>query len=314
MSERGRATRLFDSDGTGNDGAEREEIRPRPHRAERLVDVMGGESPRRTQAPTSRTEEVSRTVNSVREAGATPLRMPAQRGTARVPEGIAPTDYAILSVTPGGEGETVAVVMAVPETIETETGGRSMGRVKLHLMVEQYADLISAGISLVPGALTHEQADALLDAGKLCAAIRRGLAVLQYGDCSARRLTYKLTIKGVEREIAEAAAAYLSEKGYLRENDAARRRAEQGIRKGWGLRRIRDDLRAHGFSSEAVEEALEALDEVDIPARCAEVIRKKYGSIPADAAERKKMIAALMRQGYGMDEIREAMDTVSRDA
>ncbi len=236
------------------------------------------------------------------------------RGAIRAPEGTRVGDYAILSVTPGGEGETVAVVMAIPGTVESENGSRSVGRVKLHLMVEQYADLISAGISLRPGELTREQADTLLTAGKLCAAIRRGMMVLQYGDCSARRLIYKLTTKGVKREIAEAAAAYLSEKGYLREDDAARRRAEQGIRKGWGIRRIRDDLRAQGFSAEAVEEALGVLDEVDLPTRCAEVIRKKYGSIPTDKLERKKMVAALMRQGYGMDEIREAVELVSREA
>ena len=108
-------------------------------------------------------------------------------------------------------------------------------------------------------------------------------------------------------------AYYLAEKGYLREDDAAIRRAEQGIRKGWGIRRIRDDLRAHGYSAEAVEEALGALDEVDTSSQCAQVIRKKYGSIPSDAAERRKMIAALLRQGYGMDEIRAAMEMVLRE-
>ncbi len=312
MRQRAKADWLYDDLPSENVA---EEARPRPHRAERLVDMMDGDTPRRAEVSASRMEADGRALNRLREVNVPPrASVPAMRGAIRASEGARASDYAILSVTPNGEGETVAVVMAVPGTVETDGGGRSVGRVKLHLMVEQYAELISEGISLIPGELTREQADTLLEAGKLCSGIRRGMMLLQYGDCSARRLTYKLTSKGVEREIAETAVAYLSEKGYLREDDAARRRAEQGIRKGWGIRRIRDDLRAHGFSADVTEEALEALNEVDLSARCAAVIRKKYGSIPGDPADRKKMIASLMRQGYGMDEIREAMEMVSQEA
>ena len=163
------------------------------------------------------------------------------------------------------------------------------------------------------GILTHEEADILLTAGKLCAAIRRGMGLLAYGDQSARRLASKLVAKGTDRETATAAAAYLAEHGFIREDDTARLRAEQGVRKGWGPRRIREDLWAQGFTAAAAEDALEALSEVDFSENCAGVIRKKYGSVPADRTERQKITAALMRLGYESDDIREAMRRVRRE-
>ena len=291
-----------------DEDAAREEAPARPLRARRLVDLLDGEQPRPTPPPPPRGGEVSLPAHGQ----PAPLRAvdAAEPAADSVPVA---GEYALLSVTPDGEGETMVVVLSIPASSESAGGASTRSRIKLHLLAEQYVDLISAGIPLCPGTLTCEQTDQLMEAGKLCAAIRRGMMLLQYGDCSARRLAYKLTAKGVEREAAEAATAYLAEKGYLREDDAAIRRAEQGIRKGWGIRRIRDDLRAHGYSAEAVEEALGALDEVDTSSQCAQVIRKKYGSIPSDAAERRKMIAALLRQGYGMDEIRAAMEMVLRE-
>ena len=205
--------------------------------------------------------------------------------------------YCVLSVSPEGEGETLAVTLARGE-------GETL---RLHILVEQYAEL-----DLRRGALSPEQAEALLEAGRLCDAIRRGLALLQYGDPSPRRLADKLIARGIPREIASEAVAYLSEKGYVRENDTARLRAEQGARKLWGPHRIREDLRAHGFSAEAAEDALEGLSEVDWTENCAEAIRKKYGEIPTDRQQRQKLMAAILRLGYDSETVKDAMRTILR--
>ncbi len=257
------------------------EATPRPHRAFRLVDENCGTD---SGAAEIKPHHICATDHE-------PLSSEDVGGK-----------HAVLSVTPEGEGETVAVVLSVPNA----EGGKP-SRVRLHLLVEQYIDL-----RVKVGEITPEQADILLEAGKLCAAVRRGMGLLQYGDKSARRLAYKLTAKGVDRETATAAAAYLSEKGYIREDDTARLRAEQGVRKGWGLRRICEDLRAQGFTSEVVEETVESLSEVDFSENCAAVIRKKYGDVPDDRAARQKLMAAMMRLGYDSDEIREAMRQVMR--
>ena len=225
------------------------------------------------------------------------------------------TEPCILSVTPEGEGETVAVVLMIPSP-PSEIEGKAPAKPRkwrLHLLVEQYAELPAEGVVVAPGTLTREQADRLMEAGELCAAIRRGMGILQYGDRSARRLAISLTAKGVAREMADRAAEYLVRKGYIREEDTACQRVRQDLRKGWGPSRIREDLRALGFLPDAVEQALASLDEVDFAASCAEVLRKKYGEIPEDRSARQKMTAALMRLGYDSGHIREAVRMVLRD-
>ncbi len=216
--------------------------------------------------------------------------------------------YAVLSVRPSGEGETVAVVLSVPSENGDGDADRKPTRLLLHLLVEQYADL-----SPREGRITAEESDALLSAGRLCAAIKRGMNLLQYGDMSARRLAYKLTAKGIRREVAEAAAAYLTEKGYIREDSAATLRAAADARKGWGLRRIREDLRANGFTPDAVEEAIASLADMDFEEHCASLIRKKYRPLPVDRAAKQKMVASLMRMGYDTDTIRAAVRCVESE-
>ena len=197
----------------------------------------------------------------------------------------------------------MTVVLALPDP-----EGKKAQRVSFCLLVEQYAEL---GVKI--GEITPEEADALLDAGRLCGAIRRGIVLLGYGDQSARWLAYKLTAKGVDRDTAAHATAYLTEKGYIREDDTATLRAEQDLRKGWGERRIREDLIAHGFTHEAVEEAMEELSNTDWVETCAAVIRKKYGKIPEDKGERQKMLAAMMRLGYDTDTVKAAARNILRE-
>ena len=299
--------------------AEGEQIKPPAHRAQRLMDMMDGEGT--NQRPLSRA--LSSTPPPAFETSE-PFRidLSAERRRSHSAESTASAEgCAILSVTPAGEGETVAVVLSVPpsetdmEAFESDSrsGSRSK-RVKLHLLVEQYADLQAEGCTFGVGEITEQWAEELIEAGKLCAAIKRGMWLLQYGDRSARRLTAQLTAKGTDRETAATATAYLVRKGYIHEDDTARLRAEQSLRKGWGPRRIREDLRARGFTSEAVEEAMETLAEVDFAEKCADVIRKKYREIPEDRADLRKMTASLMRLGYDSDHIREAMRSCLRES
>ena len=197
----------------------------------------------------------------------------------------------------------MAVVMALP----TSAGGKPQ-RISLHLLVEQYAEL-----GVRAGEISTEVADAILDAGRLCGAIRRGMAMLGYGDHSARRLSSKLMGKGVDREIASRAVAYLVERGYIREESAATLRARQGMSKGWGERRIEEDLFAHGFTREAVEEAMTQLSDVDWEENCASAIRKKYREIPAERRELQKLMAAMMRLGYDGDTVKAALRRALRE-
>ncbi len=266
----------------------------------------------------------ARAVRLMDELGKAPASAPMSAGVAGMnvcapvaadgaDSGADGENCTVLSVKPAGDGEVMAVVLALPRDgaavrAAVRAPAQTTERVRLYLLAEQYADLRPR-----VGDISREEAEELLAAGQLCAAVRRGMQLLQYGDLSERRMAYKLAAKGVDRETAAAAAAYLAEKHYIHEDDTARRRAEQGVRKLWGPRRIREDLRAGGFTDDAVADAMESLSGVDFEANCAAVIRKKYRSVPADHAARQKMIAALLRLGYGMDAVRAACAQVERE-
>ena len=278
------------------DGGEAE---PRPLKARKLVDVMEGQgkSPRRDTPPTERLHR------DVVRKPSEPRPSPQLRPTSGPTPPPLPDVCTVLSVTPSGEGETVAVVMALPNP----AGGKPQ-RVSFHLLVEQYAEL---GVKV--GEVTPEAAEVILDGGRLCGAIRRGMAMLGYGDHSARRLASKLTAKGVDKEIASRAVAYLVARGYIREESTAVLRALQGVGKGWGERRIEEDLFAHGFTREAVEEAMAQLSDVDWEENCAIAIRKKCREIPAERRELQKLVAAMMRLGYDADTVKSALRKVVRE-
>lgn len=287
------------------------EATPRPLKAQRLVDMMEpsskgkGTGQSAADAPPRRQKAASEpSVSETTVPKQSAPRQPAPKQPAPdFPPDFPPDTCAVLSVSPAGEGETVTVVLALPDP-----AGKKAQRVSFCLLVEQYAEL-----GVKTGPVTSEKAEELLDAGRLCGAIRRGIALLGYGDQSARRLAYKLTAKGVDRDTAARATAYLTEKGYIREDDTATLRAEQDLRKGWGERRIREDLIAHGFTREAVEEAMEELSSTDWVEACAAAIRKKYGEIPEDKGERQKMLAAMMRLGYDTDTVKAAARNILRE-
>ncbi len=184
-------------------------------------------------------------------------------------------------------------------------------RLKLYLLIDQYTELCPR-----EGSITEDYAEIIVTAGKLCSAVRRGMRLLAYGDRSARRLAYLLAAKGVDREIAEDAVAYLIEKGLIQEDNSACLRAEANLRKLWGPRRIRDDLRANGYTSDAVEEAMHTLSEVNFEENCAILIQKKYrselssGALATDRTIRQKLTASLMRLGYDADTVRNALVAV----
>lgn len=216
---------------------------------------------------------------------------------------------AVILRVAAAEGEKTDGLLTVSAELPDEGGSRR--REDILLSAEQYAEL-----GVHPGGISPEETERLMAAGELCRAIRKGLSLLEYGDMSARTLTAKLTRRGIPREVAEEAARWLSDRGFLQEESAALSRAVEGTRKGWGLRRIRQDLLAHGYPAPSVEAALGSLNDPDDPAfvdfyaSCLAQLRRRLGRDtppPTDRAAREKLTAALLRQGFSADEIREAM-------
>ena len=76
-------------------------------------------------------------------------------------------------------------------------------------------------------------------------------------------------------------------------------------------RRIRMELRQKGVDSEAIDEALSAIDHDDMLSGALKAARKAAsGKNLADPKDRQKIFAALARRGYGYAEARQALEAL----
>ena len=158
------------------------------------------------------------------------------------------------------------------------------------------------------GECDTELYEAVEHMAQLWSAVKRGISLLNYGSCSEKALRVKLVSKGVERVIAEEAVCELASMGLLHPFDDAFREAQRMSAKLWGKRRISAGLYEKGYSAEAVAYALDGLDRsgVDYTESCRKLIERKYSDMADGEAERRRAFAALVRYGYGSDEIKQA--------
>jgi len=213
-----------------------------------------------------------------------------------------------ISIT-GLRAQDSGSVIAVTVTIESCGACGTERDVRTYrILPEQYA-------SLKPrkGPIDRETVDELERASGMCEAVRRGMSLLTYGSQSERTLRQKLRARGFDAEQAAAAASYLHEMGLMDESTDAMRVAEQCRRKRWGLRRILSCLYEKGYPESAIRAVQDQLEGEDFVPDCIALIHARYHGIPEDRGERQKMTAALMRYGYALNEIRQAMDVVARD-
>jgi len=161
-------------------------------------------------------------------------------------------------------------------------------------------------LKLSKGEIGEELFDILENDAKECAAYRRGIGILAYGANSERTLERKLRQRGFDTESAHSAVGRLGEEGFIDESADAVRLAESCARKLWGERRIIAHLREKGYGNEAIYAAEDALAEVDFTENCRRLIEKKYKQFPKDKKEAEKAIAALIRYGYTLSQIKNA--------
>lgn len=122
---------------------------------------------------------------------------------------------------------------------------------------------------------------------------------------SKKELQRRLVKKGAEEADAQAAADWLEDIGAV--NDAAY--AAALVRhyggKGYGVARVKEELRHRGVPRELWEEALEELpDSSDI---LDTLIRKKAREGLQDPREVKRVSDSLLRRGYSWGEVRSAL-------
>ena len=204
----------------------------------------------------------------------------------------------ICSLSAAGENE-IAV------SIEMRAADRSEKR-RLVIPSETYIDL-----RLEKGECSRDLYDTLEREAGIYAAYKRGLYILGYGSCSEKMLISKLIAKGLDRETSRIAAERVRERGFLSEESNARREAEKCASKLWGESRIRAHLSSRGYGSEAINDALYFLEDsgVDFEQNCLKLVESKCRAkkLPTDRAELQKLMASVMRCGYGVSQVKHAI-------
>lgn len=207
----------------------------------------------------------------------------------------------IKGIRTADNGGTILIEFEItPNGDEGKGSQRSRSdRRSLLLLPEQYREL-----KLGKGVVTEEKFRQAEKACEVCRAVRRGRYLLTFGANSGERLRAKLRQRGFSSEVVAEAAEIIAGEGAINEERDAVREAELRVRRGDGRRRVIAHLRSRGYGNEAICRAEEYLDGVDFKEVCRRVIEKKYGGIPKERDERQKCIAAMMRRGFTMAEIR----------
>ena len=134
----------------------------------------------------------------------------------------------------------------------------------------------------------------------------RAMKLLGARAFGERELYDRLVEKGETEQNAAAVIAWLVELRLLDDAAYAAMVVRHGAAKGYGPRRVRDELYRRKIPRELWDEALSGLPEQD--GTIARLLRSRLRSGEPDRAELKRATDALLRRGFGWDEIREAVE------
>ena len=159
-----------------------------------------------------------------------------------------------------------------------------------------------------PFPITMEFYDRLTHESLVTTAIRYAARLQSLAPKSKRELIRKLREKGIKTQVAEEAAEFLVQKGYLNEYKQAYAFAENAItRKRYGKRRVSAALMSHGYENETIREVLAEIPEEWVEEALRVLLQRKYTPFPTDQKDRQKAYASLMRLGFTGGEIQNAI-------
>lgn len=154
--------------------------------------------------------------------------------------------------------------------------------------------------------LSDEEAVGLQEAARRGELKSKAIELLMRKPQSRRELGRKLSEWEASPEEVEAICDRLEELGYLNETEYAGRIVRHYAAKGFGERKLRDELYRRGIPRELWDEALSQIrDEDNAYAMDAFLEKKLKGS--RDPRELKKASDALARRGFSWSEIGDAL-------
>ena len=141
---------------------------------------------------------------------------------------------------------------------------------------------------------------------------RHAFAILSSGENNKRSLVSKLHRKGFSYDLCDKIALYMENRGYIDEKKQIGLLCDTFLRKKFGKIKIINELVTRGYKREEVSEfAKTELENVDFAGNCAYIIEHKYVPFPSDKEELRKMMGALMRYGYTVSDIKEAIHRIN---
>ena len=153
--------------------------------------------------------------------------------------------------------------------------------------------------------LSDAEYDALYSASTLSLAKARALRIINTRPMSRREMYDRLVSKGETPDNAELCADWLCDMGLINDRSYAASVVRHYAAKGYGVSRIKQELKRHGIDRALWDEALEELPEQD---DYIERFLRSRLTDPGDRAQVKKVSDALFRRGYSWEQIKHALN------
>lgn len=171
---------------------------------------------------------------------------------------------------------------------------------------------IDDGYKLRPGdEITAEEANRL-NAGYEAHAARKSAArSLAKRSMSKSELSKKLRERGFSEEDTERTAEWFEERGIIDDAAYAKMCVKYYKERGYGLIRIKEELRRRGIDREISDELLADFESDEDGIKS--LIIKKMSGKENDEDAKRKTINFLLRRGFKLDEIRAAMNRLRLD-
>ncbi|PSU32598.1 recombination regulator RecX [Photobacterium lutimaris] len=139
-------------------------------------------------------------------------------------------------------------------------------------------------------------------------ATRLAVRYLSRRDHAEKELQQKLLARGYEQADVDEAVALCQDYNWLDDARFAERLLGNGIAKGWGLLRIRQEMEHKGVHEAIVCQLFEH-DEFDWYEHAREVALKKFGETPMETEKEKaRRLRFMQSRGFDFEQIKYALD------
>lgn len=141
------------------------------------------------------------------------------------------------------------------------------------------------------------------------------LRMLESSARSRKEITQKLERAGLPETIIEQVLQEIEERGWVNDTSFAQDWVEdRADRKGYGKRRLGQELQRKGIDPKTIQEALERVDPEDEKQRALALVQKKWAKLEesADIAREKRRLSDfLLRRGFSYGVIRQVFSELA---